>query len=248
MSFKNLKTRTKSFIDPEKVKYKVEKKPGNHGGMTLSFTQEQMAELVRLFPVTMNFELMQMFGISHSALHRIAREKGLKKDMAVIHRKHAAQIKRTCRRNGYYESLKGKAPSQQCIEASKKLRESGFHPMKRLQEISPVRYRNRLKRMSEERKILLSKEKRRYDIGLAPISNLPARFYAGVKYNKTEVYYRWAARKRGYVRGDSDPDKGERYAIYYTEETERNAEFEKNATEAGFQIMAKPIRRVCSSY
>lgn len=121
---------------------------------------------------------------------------------------------------------------------------SGFHPLKRLKEISPTKYRNCLKRRGERRKLLLRKERRRYEIGLMPLSELPVKLYSGVCYSKREITIRNQAKLRGYVLGSVNPELGERHILFYTEQTDRRPKFEANATRDGFEIKAKPGTKV----
>ena len=80
-------------------------------------TAEQREWLCRWFPEEENSRLMKASGMSHSTLHRFARQLHLTKSkagMKRIKRRQAAQIKRVCERNGYYDSLRGHQPSLAC--------------------------------------------------------------------------------------------------------------------------------------
>ena len=84
-------------------------------------TDEQRAWLCKWFPEEENSRLMKASGMSHSTLHRFAREFGLTKSPKGIKRikkRQAAHIKRVCEKNGYYDSLRGKQPSEACRKAT----------------------------------------------------------------------------------------------------------------------------------
>ena len=121
-------------------------------------TEEQKEWLIRWFPVTENKRLAKASGLTYSTLHRFARDLGLtksEKGMRAIKRRQAAHIKRLCMKNGYYDSLKGKAPCKAAHEATRRMwqeiregkREDPVTIMKRK---NPHRYRQWLKRKSEE--------------------------------------------------------------------------------------------------
>lgn len=236
MSFNNTKTPLKP-TDQSKVIYPLPKRANAQSRVTEYYlTPELEAKLRELFPVTMNHQLMEWFGMSHSTLHRFARELGLTKNREVILKKHAMQIKAICRRNGYYKSIKGKKPSQQCIEATKKKWAEGFRPIIRLKEISPRRYKALCRRMSEERKALIEREKRRYSLTLMQLSNLPTHLYSGDRYSNTDRFIRYYAKQKGYILGSIDPDAGERHVIYYTDQMIRLPRFERSATLKGWEF------------
>ena len=67
-------------------------------------TDEQRAWLIRWFPEEENPRLLKLSGMSHSTLHRYARELHLTKSeqgMKRIKKQHTRKLKRTCERNGY---------------------------------------------------------------------------------------------------------------------------------------------------
>lgn len=76
--------------------------------------------------------MMTWFGIGFPTLQRFKRELGLEKDMKAIRKQQAKDAKKICERNGYYDSLRGKAPSEACLEAIRKRHAAGFCPIKQL--------------------------------------------------------------------------------------------------------------------
>lgn len=199
----------------------------------VTLTEEQEKEFKRLFPKTMNPDLMGIFGISFSTLQRLKRHYGLEKDMKVIKHKQAMMIKKQCEENGYYDSMRGKAPSPQCKEAYAALVATGFHPMKALKENNPRRYKSICAKRSRMRTELMESEKRRAEIGLQQRTRLHLPQF---KYSRSQVAHRSNALKRGYILGDMRENMGERYTLWYNKETDRNALFERNCQKDGFSI------------
>lgn len=111
---------------------------------TFVLTQEQKEWFCRWFPETENSRIAKAMGVSVSSMHRIKRELGLTKSdkgMKAIKRRQAAQIKKVCQENGYYESLKGRQPSEKCKAAYREyLRSERYkHPSLILKEKNPRR-------------------------------------------------------------------------------------------------------------
>lgn len=220
-----------------KQKYVVPMRKGKMGAMEYYLTPELEKEFIRLYPITMNPDLMGLFGLSFSTLQRFKRMYGLEKNRKVILKKHSAQVKQICKRNGYYESLKGKDVSPQCRAASDALRAAGFHPLKHLKETNPRRYKAIQRRRSERRSAQMKSEKRRIEIGLSQKTNLHLPQF---KFTKSQVNHRYHAYMRGYILGDKREKFGERYTIYYDKDTERNNLFERNLAKDGFTIKELP--------
>lgn len=164
MSFRNTKTPTK----PDGVaKWQVPMRPHPKAGVMEYFLEGEIRDkFIELFPKHSNRRIMQWFGISFSVVQRFKRELGLEKDMKKIRREQARDAKRTCEKNGFYESLRGKKPPEAALEATRRLRAMGFNPMKRLKEISPRRYKAALDRMGKARSELYRKERLRVLYGL----------------------------------------------------------------------------------
>lgn len=230
MSFGNTKTPLKPTGRP---KYAVPTRKGSMGSREHYLTPELEAEFRRLFPVTPNPKMMQMFGLSFSTLQRLKRRLGLHKDMKVIKHKQAMAIKRKCEKNGYYKSLRGRKPSEKAIEATKAKRATGWHPMKQLKEERPARYRALLKKRSVHRKELMQKERRRVEIGMEQRTRLHLPQFI---YTRSQLAHRYNAKKRGYIVGSRDENLGQRYAIFYDADTRRNDEFERNCIKDHFRI------------
>lgn len=127
---------------------------------------ELKEKFIQLFPKHSNRRIMQWFGISFATAQRLKRELSLKKDMKAIMREQARDCKRTCEKNGYYASLKGKRPSEKCIEATRQRFLSGFHPLKVLKKENPRKFKQTMKKRSAAWKETRRREKARIIYGL----------------------------------------------------------------------------------
>ena len=170
MSFRNTKTPLKPT---KEAKWQVPMRPSPKNGVSAYYLEGELKErFCKLFPKNSNRRMMAWFGLSFSTLQRFKREFGLEKDMKSIIRQQAKDTKRICEKNGYYASLRGKKPSEACFDGARKLFASGFHPMKQLKATNPRRYKQLLRKRSEQRKELYLKEQLRAFYGLERQTNL----------------------------------------------------------------------------
>jgi len=223
----------------------IKRRAGGRGSK-VSLTAEQEEWLCRWYPTIENSRLMDASGLSHSTLHRLAREKGLTKSeegMRGIKRRQTTALMRTCRKNGYYKSLKGKAPSEACVDGYRKYLKSERykHPMIIMKEKNPRKYKATVKRRREERKELIRKEKLRLLYGMPKKTNLPDSLFVMAPYTRSQTSHRYNALKRGYFLSEDKSEKGgERYIIFYDDNTRRSALFEKNCIADGFTFRYEP--------
>lgn len=206
-------------------------------------TDEQREWLCKWFPEEENSRLMKASGMSHSTLHRFAREFGLtksEKGWKRIKKRQAAHIKRVCEKNGYYDSLRGRQPSEACRKATAQMWQDirdgkREHPARIMKRQNPRKYRKWMQRKSEERKETIRKETRRVLYGLQRQTRLKC--IVMCKYTKRQTSHRYNALKRGYIiMEDCSEQGGERYNIYYDNDTERAPIFEKNLIKDGFHL------------
>ena len=229
MSFNNTKTPNKPI---GKAKWQIPMRPHHKGGKDEYYLEGELKErFCQLFPKNSNRRMMTWFGISFSTLQRFRRELGLQKDMRAIRKQLAKDIKKTCEKNGYYDSLRGHAPSEACQEATRKMWAEGFHPMKQLKAKKPRRYRMVLRKRSEKRKELWHKERLRLKYGLErktrlhiPLNNIPHRA-AAHKY--------LMIRQCNYF---ADP-LGDPYVVCYDSQTQRSARREATAAKHGLKVV-----------
>jgi hypothetical protein len=207
-------------------------------------TDEQRAWLCKWFPEEENSRLMKASGMSHSTLHRFAREFGLTKSPKGIKRikkRQAAHIKKVCERNGYYDSIRGKQPSEACRQATAQMWQDirdgkREHPARIMKRKNPRKYRKWMERKSIERKETIRKEIRRVVYGLERKTRLKC--IVMCPYTKRQTSHRYNALKRGYiVMQDCSEQGGERYNIYFDQDTERSPIFENNLLKDGFHLL-----------
>ena len=179
-------------------------------------TQEQIDWLCKYFPEYENRILMKKSGMNHSLLHRLARQYGLRKSekaMKRIIKKHAKQVKRTCERNGYYESMRGKQPSPLCREA-----------------------RKMIEKESRYRREVIRKEKLRMAYGLDRKTRLPTVVIC--RFTRSQTSHRFNARKKGYIIPEDCSEMGDtRYVIWYDDDTKRSRIMERNLIKDGFKVL-----------
>ena len=88
---------------------------------------------------------------------------------------------------------------------------------------------------SKERKETIRKEMRRVLYGMERKTRLKC--IVMCKYTRRQVAHRYNALKRGYIiMDDCSEQGGERYNIYYDNETKRSPIFERNLLKDGFHL------------
>lgn len=139
------------FVDV-KPKYIIPYKPHPHTGTpTLTLEGEVKEAFCRLYPKHTTVEMMKLFGISSTTVHRLARKHGLSKNMKVIRRKWIKAVKKTCEANGYYDSLRGHPLPDVAIAAYKRKVAEGYHPIKHLKATNPSRYKKICQQRSKKK-------------------------------------------------------------------------------------------------
>ena len=231
----------------QKTAHRFKTKTGREGCQytyTIVLTTEQEAWLRRWYPEVENPILMKASGMSHSTLHRFAREFGLvksEKGIKGIRKRQAAHIKKVCEANGYYDSLRGKPVSEACLQATAKMWQEirdgkREHPFKIMQRTNPRKYKKWLERRSEARREQVRKEIRREIYGLPRKTKL--KIVVMNKFTRSQVCHRYNALKRGYIlMEDCSEQGGERYKIYYDDLTDRAPIFERKLIKDGFKLM-----------
>ena len=234
---------TKQMVDCPSFR----KKSGKHHTakiMKWVLTDEQREWFCKWFPEEENSRLMKASGMSHTTLHMFARKYGLTKSAKGIKRiKHrqALHVKRLCERNGYYDSIRGRQPSEACKEATRKrwrdYREGKCEsPQAIMKRKHPRKYKEMTKRMSENRKELFRKERRKLMYGIQRETKLKGIVLN--PYTRSQICRRYNALQRGYIiMEDCSEQSGERYNIYFDSSTQRSTIFERNLAKDGFNIL-----------
>lgn len=229
MSFNNTHTPVKPTT-PAKWQVPMRQHPGM-SVMEYYLEGELKDRFCQLFPKNSNRRLMTWFGISFATLQRFKRELGLEKDMRAIRKQQAKDTKKICEKNGYYDSIRGKAPSEACLEATRRLRASGFHPIKQLKASNPRKYKRLMQKKSEQRKELYRKERLRQDYGLERKTalNIPV----SPLHHKTSVPKHAMIKACNYF---ADPD-GDPRIVCYDSQTRRSARREATAEKYGIRVV-----------
>ena len=229
MSFRNTKTPLKPTTA---AKWKVPIRPNAKSGAKKYYLEGELKErFCKLFPKNSNLRMMTWFGIGFSTLQRFKRECGLEKDMKSIRKQQAKDVKKICERNGYYASLRGKKPSEACMEATRRLRASGFHPMKQLKATNPRKYKRLMRKRSEQHKELWRKEQLRAFYGLERHTNL--------RIPDDPMSRRATAHKYAMIKACNyfaDP-LGDPHIVCYDSETQRSARREATAAKHGLKVV-----------
>ena len=229
MSFRNTKTPLKPTTE---AKWQVPMRPNAESGMKEYYLEGELKErFCQLFPKNSNRRMMAWFGLSFSTLQRFKREFGLEKDMQAVRKQQAKDIKKICERNGYYASIRGKAPSEACMEASRQLRASGFHPIKQLKANNPRKYKRLMRKKSEQRKELWRKERMRMVYGLERRTKLRLPLNSLTHAASACKYV--MIRECNYF---ADPDS-DSHIICYDSQTRRSARREATAAKHGLKVV-----------
>ena len=229
MSFRNTKTPLKPTAA---AKWQVPMRPNAQSGVKEYYLEGELKErFCKLFPKNSNRRMMTWFGISFSTVQRFKREFGLEKDMKAIRKQQAKDIKKICERNGYYASIRGKAPSEACMEATRQLRAAGFHPMKQLKANNPRKYKRLMRKKSEQRKELWRKERLRQKYDLDRQTNL--------RIPSSPLSHSASSHKHAMIKCCNyfaDP-LGDPHIICYDSETQRSARRESTAAKHGLKVV-----------
>lgn len=209
----------------------------------LVLNRAQREWLCQWFPTVENSILQQEMGISHSALHRFSRQLGLTKSAEGLHgilSRKAKEVVKQLEASGYYESLRGKGPSQRSLEGTARMWEEiragkREHPLAILKRRDPERYAQRGQLIREARVNMIHRERMRIACGIPRKTKL--RCVVENPYTSRQRNHRYNALKHGYfVMKDCTEASGERYNIYYDQDTQRSERLERNLIADGFHL------------
>lgn len=213
------------------------------GRRKIVLNEQQRKWLTEVFPKTKSAAVAEMMGVSVDTVSNLARKLGLRKSEAgkrAIRRKAAQAAKKTCENNGYYDSLRGRCPSAEAMAGLAKYWEqvhSGEkeNPMARMKREQPRRYHAMHRRRGEALRELYRKERLRLEYGM---ERKTRKALPRVPYRRSQVNRRLNALMRGYLVAEDSSDKGgQRYNIYYDEQTAISERFEQNCIKDGFRIL-----------
>ena len=222
---------TKTPAKPTGVaKWQVPKRRNKNGQPAYVLEGELRELFIKNFPIHSNRRIMQWFGLSHSTTQRFARGLGLKKDMTRIRKELVRDIKRTCEKNGYYDSLRGKSLPENALIGLRKLYEGGFSAISRLKEKSPRKYKKYREKMSESHKDMWRKERLRAKYGLERKTKLNIPFHPMTHKQSSCKHY--MIKKYNYFADPDDP-----HNVCYDSQTRRSERSERTAIRHGLRIV-----------
>lgn len=222
---------TKTPLKPTGVaKWQVPKRRNEHGQPSYVLEGELRELFIKNFPIHSNRRIMQWFGLSHSTTQRFARGLGLKKDMARIRKELVRDIKRTCEKNGYYASLRGKALPENALTGLRKLLDEGFSSIARLREESPAKYKKYREKMSKSCKEVWRKERLRAKYGLERKTKLNIPFHPMTRAQTCKKHV--MIKKYNYFADPDDP-----HNVCYDSQTRRSERSERTAIRHGLRIV-----------
>lgn len=187
--------------------------------------EAQQRWLIEHFKHTKNDVIMVRLGLSHSTLHRIARELGLKKSRQFMKKCQAAAAQKgyeVCVSTGIYAALKGKQPPNSKSNCFKK----GVNNRDRL---SPRRYREMCEKRKQSWLRTRAKDKARFTFGFEQRTKF--RF---VKQSRQKISYRSNMKKKGYI------VDMEHNVFFYTNEEMRRPIAERNGVKYGIRFLPLP--------
>ncbi len=213
-----------------KPKYPVAMRPGKNGVMKQELEDESLRMFKKLFPIHSNRRIAEWFGLSFSSIQRFKRELGLEKNMTAISREHGRDVRKANIANGFYASLKGRRPCEAAIEATKKLRAEGFHPLLALKKQNPRKYKQAMQKRGEMRRETCKRERIRVFYGLDQHTKL--------RVSITPLSNTAASQKHAMIHDNNyfaDPDHPS--WVCYDSETRRSARREATAIRHGLRIV-----------
>lgn len=186
-------------------------------------TEKDLTWIICHFKHTRNDEIMSKFGISHSTLHRIAREHRLNKTRQFM-KKTQDEAQRAAaeshRKNGTYPPKGFQIPNRNSFPAGQSNRD----------RLSPKRYAECQKKRRDSWRETYDRDKSRSLVwGFEQRTKF--RF---VKQSRSKISCRYNLRKRGYI---ESPDDHNLY--FYLNEEMRRPIIERNARKLGIRIQSK---------
>lgn len=206
---------------PKSLEHKLYGKPIPHADSPgKSLTGKEITWIINHYKHTRNEEIMSKFGISHSTLHRIAREKGLTKTRQFMRKTQDAAQKAAAeshKKNGTYPPKGFRIPNSPHFKPGESNRD----------RLSPKKYAEcQAKRRASWRRTYDSDKRRTLAWGFEQRTKF--RF---VKQPKSKISCRYNLRKRGYI---ESPDDHNLY--FYQNEEMRRPIIESNAKKFGIKF------------
>jgi len=170
-------------------------------------TPEQDSYLCQNYPITDNETICEELGISERTVTRLARERGLVKDMSVIDEKRRKKISVSVRRA--FLLMGGNDHNENGVKTRFKF---GFKP---LEAFGEEKFWEMHRKAVETRKRRFAEERARVNFGLPPRTRMRV-----IRQPSQKIQDRSYLKKRGYILDEKNN------IAYYTEETRRAVRLE----------------------
>lgn len=223
--------RSYSYLDP----FPGQLAKGPNGLYIL--TPEQADWLRRFYPDTDNWTLSAAMGCGATTLLRHARKLGLEKLPRSGNTRRDIRARRETlskgEAGGYYRTLRGHAP-EAALEGAAKWREEHGNVYEWCREHFPEKLEEAHRKSAEARRRILRMERFRVLGGMRQETRLHVPCN---RYTRQQINVRYRALMHGYwFYKDCSDAGGERWNIYYDEDTRRNLRFEENSEACGFHF------------
>jgi len=170
-------------------------------------TPEQESYLVQNFATTIHYTLCQELGVSERTLCRLAKERGLVKDMAAIEGQRRKRLSDALRKSA---RLRERKPTPE--NGRKTWFQPGFKPIELFGE---EKFNNAHKKATETRKKRFAEEKARVTFGLPQKTKMRV-----IHQPRQKVLDRSYLKRRGYIIDDREN------IAYWTDKTQRATRME----------------------
>lgn len=211
--------------------YRVPSRPNPHnGGKMYYLTGKVRKKFEELYPVYSNPRIMEWFGLSYHTVRHLAQRYGLEKDMTVIRRQQALDAKATCERNGYYDSIRGRRPTEACIAGTRRKWAEGFCPVTHLKQTNPRKFKEYTEKQSKIRKELFRRERQRLMYGLPTKTHINVKLTPLPHAASSQKYSMFSRNNYFY-----DPDHPT--WICYDSQTRRSPRMEATAKKHGLRVV-----------
>ena len=191
---------------------------------------ELQEKFIEKYPKHTNLQFMTWFGIGFSTLQRFKRAYGLNKDTKAVRKIQARNAKRTCEKNGYYDSLRGKPISEACQEGARKKRESGWNSFAQIRLQDPKKYKRMHAKIGKIRTETCRKERMRIRFGLPQKTKLHVTLEP---MQRKAINQKYTMIKRCNYFADKEHPTW----VLYDSQTKRSAQREATAIARGLKIV-----------
>lgn len=222
-------TRLKETRMSDEVKqlYVLPRRDTRHGKKCYLAGKSKKA-FYELYPITPTWELVIVFGVSRATIDRLAKLHGLQKNMDVIKKIQTERMLQTMEKTGYFESIRGRKPSQACVNALKRKYASGFNPLRKIMQEDPDRFLEIVNKRNATRAENRRKEALRIKYGLERKTN---HIFSSMTKKAVCQKFRMI-RYHNYFADENNPTW-----VCFDSDTERSERMEESAEKKGLKVI-----------